>query len=393
MRSLANLLKPYSLEEFLKNNWTSKAVYIANEGNNKFARLFSWEKLTYLLNFHELKYPDIRLALNGKVLDESENANLIKWCQEGATLIINQVHKFIPEIASFTSEIKYDVGYGVQVNAYCSWPEQQGFSSHYDTHEVFILQVDGKKQWYVFPDTIKYPLPEQKFASFPPPEGQAYLSCILNPGDVLYIPRGHWHYAVALDEPSLHLTLGVHCKTGIDFLEWLVTQLREKEAWRKSLPLRVNTAPISNHINNLIQDFNHHLVNRNIGEDYNSYLDSVQKPIARYSLPYQAGFDIFPHGAKTKFTSAQFQRVKISELSDCSGYRIITLGKEISLKGVPRSLIENIFTGEPFTGHDVMNWLPDFDWEIDIVPLLERLVVEGILFINSSIYPGNLMDE
>jgi ribosomal protein L16 Arg81 hydroxylase len=198
MRSLANLLKPYSLEEFLERNWTSKAVYIGNEDNKKFARLFSWEKLTYLLNFHELKYPDIRLALNGKVLDESENANLIKWCQEGATLIINQVHKFIPEIAFFTSEIKYDVGYGVQVNAYCSWPGQQGFSTHYDTHEVFILQVDGKKQWYVFPDTIKYPLPEQKSASFSPPEGEAYLSCILNPGDVLYIPRGHWHYAVAL---------------------------------------------------------------------------------------------------------------------------------------------------------------------------------------------------
>jgi ribosomal protein L16 Arg81 hydroxylase len=393
MRSLANLLKPYSLEEFLERNWTSKAVYIGNEDNKKFARLFSWEKLTYLLNFHELKYPDIRLALNGKVLDESENANLIKWCQEGATLIINQVHKFIPEIAFFTSEIKYDVGYGVQVNAYCSWPGQQGFSTHYDTHEVFILQVDGKKQWYVFPDTIKYPLPEQKSASFSPPEGEAYLSCILNPGDVLYIPRGHWHYAVALDEPSLHLTLGLHCKTGIDFLEWLVTEFREKETWRKSLPLRVDTAPINNHINNLIQNLNHYLVNRNLGEEYSSYLDSLQKPIARYSLPYQAGFDIFPHGAKTKFISAKFQRVKILELSDGSGYRVITLGKEISLKGVPRSLIENIFTGEPFTGDDVMNWLPDFDWEIDIVPLLERLVVEGILFINSSIYPRNLIDD
>ncbi len=210
MRSLIALLEPYSVEEFLKNNWTSKAVHIASDGHNKFERLFSWEKLTYLLNFHEFKYPELRLALDGKVLDESDNANLIKLCQEGATLILNGIHKLIPELATFVSEVKYDLGYGAQVNAYCSWPGRQGFSSHYDTHEVFILQIDGKKQWYVFPDTIKYPLPEQSSSSFSPPEGEAYLSCTLNPGDVLYIPRGHWHYALALDEPSLHLTLGVH---------------------------------------------------------------------------------------------------------------------------------------------------------------------------------------
>ncbi|MCZ0901418.1 cupin, partial [Microcoleus sp. HI-ES] len=140
-----------------------------------FAHLFSWEKLNYIVNFHQLKYPDIRLAIGGKVLDESANENLIKSCQSGATLIINEVHKLIPEIAHFAAEIKSDFGYGNQVNAYCSWPEKQGFSSHYDTHEVFILQVDGIKQWYVFEDTIKYPLKDQKSSSFPPPETEAYL--------------------------------------------------------------------------------------------------------------------------------------------------------------------------------------------------------------------------
>ena len=392
MRSLINILKPYSVEEFLQHNWTSKAVFIPSETHNKFAHLFSWEKLSHLLNFHEFKYPELRLALDEKVLDESENANLIKWCQEGATLIINKVHKLIPEITAFTSEVKYDFGYGAQVNAYCSWPGRQGFSSHYDTHEVFVLQIDGRKQWYVFPDTIKYPLHEQKSASFTPPEGEPYLSCTLNPGDVLYIPRGHWHYAIALDEPSLHLTLGVHCKTGIDFLEWLVNELKKKEEWRRSLPLRVETTPVKAHIDTLIQDLNQHLAGSHIGEDYISYLDSLEKPMARYSLPYQAGFNIFPQGTETKFKSAKFQRVKISELSDVSGYKIIVSGKEISLRGVPYSLLENLFTGELFTGNDVMNWLPDFDWEIDIVPLLTRLVVEGILFIDTSIYQEKFLD-
>ena len=118
MRSIASLLEPYNLQEFLDNNWASKAVVIPSEGKKNFAHLFSWEKLNYLLNFHPLKYPDIRLATGGKVLDESANENLMKSCQSGATLIINEVHKLIPEIAHFAAAIKSDFGYPNQVNAF-----------------------------------------------------------------------------------------------------------------------------------------------------------------------------------------------------------------------------------------------------------------------------------
>jgi ribosomal protein L16 Arg81 hydroxylase len=382
MRSLANLLEPYNLKEFLDRNWTTKAVSIPSEGNKNFAHLFSWEKLNYILNFHELKYPDIRLAVAGKVLDESENGNLMKLCQSGATLIINEAHKLIPEIAHFAAELKSDLGYPNQVNAYCSWPEKQGFSSHYDTHEVFILQVDGIKQWYVFEDTIKYPLKEQKSSSFPPPETAAYLSCTLHPGDVLYIPRGHWHYAVACEEPSLHLTLGIHCKTGIDFLEWLVSELREQSEWRQSLPLRTNADSIEGNVNSLIAQLHSYANSKNLADEYSSYLDSLGKPVGKYSLPHQAGFNIFPYGVQTKFRIPKFQRVRIHELSDGCGYKIVVAGKEVSLRGVTDKFMDNLFSTEFFTGEDVMDWLPDYDWEIDVVPLLSQLVVDGIIFVS-----------
>ncbi|UNU24573.1 cupin domain-containing protein [Microcoleus vaginatus] len=381
MRSIANLLQPYNLKEFLDNNWTTKAVLIPSEGKKNFAHLFSWEKLNYILNFHQPRYPDIRLAIGGKVLDESANENIIKSCQAGATLIINEVHNLIPEIAHFAAAIKSDLGYANQVNAYCSWPEKQGFSSHYDTHEVFILQVDGIKQWYVFEDTIKYPLKEQKFSSFPPPETEAYLSCILHPGDVLYIPRGHWHYAVACEEPSLHLTLGIHCKTGIDFLEWLVSELREQSDWRKSLPLRTNADSINANVNSLIAELHRYANSKNLADEYSSYLDSLGKPVAKYSLPHQAGFNIFPYGVQTKFKIPKFQRERIQELSDGGGYKIVVAGKEVSLRGVTAKFMDNLFSTEFFTGEDVMDWLPDYDWEIDVVPLLSKLVVEGIIFV------------
>ncbi len=383
MLFLANLLQPYSVSEFLERNWTSKAVVISGEGKKKFTHLFSWEKLNYLLNYHKLKYPDLRLALDEKVLNESDNDNLVELCQSGATLIIDQIHKHIAEVTQFAAEIKYDLGYSTQVNAYCSWPGRQGFSCHYDTHEVFILQVDGKKQWYVFTDTIKHPLTDQKSTSFSPPEVDPYLTCTLYPGDILYIPRGHWHYAVALDQPSLHLTLGVHCKTRIEFLEWLISELRQKEEWRKSLPLPVETALVKDSLDSLIQDLSQLLASNNIREDFISYFENIVKPSARYSFPYQAGFNIFPHCKDTKFKNPKLQRVKISELADGSGYKIIAAGKEITIRGVPESFVINLFNQDFFTGNDAIAWLPDFDWDIDIAPLLSRLVTQGIIFVEN----------
>ena len=60
---------------------------------------------------------------------------------------------------------------------------------------------------------------------------------MLNDGDMLYIPRGWWHVATPLDEPTLHLTVGVNNPTGADLLSWFVDRLRASEDVRRDLPL------------------------------------------------------------------------------------------------------------------------------------------------------------
>ena len=84
---------------------------------------------------------------------------------------------------------------------------------------------------------------------------------------------------------------------------------------------------------------------------------------------------------QTKFRIPKFQRVRIHELSDGGGYKIVFAGKEVSLRGVTGKFMDNLFSMEFFTGEDVMDWLPDYDWEIDVVPLLSQLVVDGIIFV------------
>lgn len=64
----------------------------------------------------------------------------------------------------------------------------------------------------------------------------------LRSGDVLYLPRGFPHKAVATDEPSLHLTLGIHPFYWVDALKAAVDLVaREDRELRTVLPPQVSS--------------------------------------------------------------------------------------------------------------------------------------------------------
>jgi ribosomal protein L16 Arg81 hydroxylase len=374
--ALAELLAPFDAQEFLDQVWTQKSLLIPGD-RSKFEPLFSWQKLNELLNFHTFEFPAMRLALDEKVLDPTENQNFLKHCQAGATLIIDYVHKLIPEIAQFASALRYQIGHPVQMNLYCSMPGRQGFKCHYDTHDVFILQIDGTKAWTVFSDTLKFPLKDQKSVDLPPPDSEPALECILKPGDLLYIPRGHWHYAVATEQPSLHLTLGVLGKTGIDLLEWLVSELKQDEVWRRNLPLLTDSDPAM-----AIHQLSETLVTylqHDISGAFLSMINATERSLPQYRFPEQLGFNIFPQGIHTTFQQPDYQAIEIQEPEE-EVYIIRANRKEIRLKGIPRQVVDRLFNTSRFTGTEVASWLSEFDWE-EISPLLTRLVQEGVLIV------------
>jgi hypothetical protein len=74
------------------------------------------------------------------------------------------------------------------------------------------------------------------------PDGPPVWEGILEAGSVLYMPRGWWHVAVPLDEPTLHVTLGVRAFLGEDVLRWLAAELQSSAVFRANAPLRRDPA-------------------------------------------------------------------------------------------------------------------------------------------------------
>lgn len=66
---------------------------------------------------------------------------------------------------------------------------------------------------------------------------------------------------------------------------------------------------------------------------------------------------------------------------DDDGYKILVFGKEVFIWGVLEYLVKNLFSWEIFIGKDIINLLFDYDWEIDIMFMLLKLVNERVIFV------------
>ncbi len=253
MNELASLLAPFSVDVFLSQYWTERELVVRGEAT-KFAGLFSWAELNSVLNqqYRNFQYGQVKLARDGRSLPAESIANQVNTRKrgtlmrlsaqkilalfgEGATIIVNNIDHYSPGLGALAGALEREIGERVQINAYCTPPEASGFAAHYDTHDAFVLQIEGSKHWQAGGVTLRYPLPTQKSVKTEAPRA-ALNPLELSKGDLLYIPRGVWHEASTTSEPSLHLTVGVHCRTGVDLLLWAATQLEEVEEARRNLP-------------------------------------------------------------------------------------------------------------------------------------------------------------
>jgi ribosomal protein L16 Arg81 hydroxylase len=393
MTTLTQLLQPYPLERFLSDNWTQHSVIIPGNSPDKFKHLFSWEQLNHLLNFHQL---EPRFVLNDQALPPCDPKDWVTRCQQGASLVLSQIQTRVPTLADLVWAMQQETGHkAIHTNIYCSWPSKQGFKIHYDAHEVFVMQIDGVKEWFVFEDTVKHPYRDEKSDHQTPPDSEPYLHCVLQPGDLLYIPRGHWHYAIAREQPSLHVTLGIRCFNGRDLLEWVTKLLHDtlpqEEVWRQNLPLIVNenTDALTDHVQNLFNILATKMTEEkeNFTQTYVNFQPQITTFPREISLPGQAGFSPFEKGLDTVLRQPKFQTITIEPL-DNTGYLLITPQKKLRFKGLPsyfmNTLVEKLLTQQSFMIREVTTGLNEHEINSQILPLLAGLVQEGILLEVSS---------
>jgi ribosomal protein L16 Arg81 hydroxylase len=223
--SLHWLIDPFSTSKFFQEYWETRPLVVRRSQPDYFCSLLSFEEVDRVLTTLDLRYPNVSLknadrsiapadyVLGGDALDI---AKVYQLFGEGATIIFSYLDNVVPALTLFCRSLEREFSFPFQTNVYLTPARAKGFKPHYDTHDVFVLQVAGSKQWTIYGTPVTLPLTEQSFDASIHERGEPTLEFELQAGDLAYIPRGVVHDARSGDTLSLHITVGVLTYTWVD---------------------------------------------------------------------------------------------------------------------------------------------------------------------------------
>lgn len=241
------LLESTSAKTFFADYLEQKHLLVTPGDPHRFDELLTIEAIDAFIDGADLRQgmlelvrhpdridPSLYLSTDGHVIASAVTEQYLA----GATVILPQLHDSMPRLGAFCRALERVLSCHIQTNIYLTPPGNQGFNTHYDNHDVFVLQLSGAKHWRLYGTPIDIPYRGEGFTVGQHEAGEVTESLTLNAGDCLYLPRGVMHDAPnAGNEPSLHITVGLITRTWADLMLEAVSELAISEpAFRRSLP-------------------------------------------------------------------------------------------------------------------------------------------------------------
>jgi bifunctional lysine-specific demethylase and histidyl-hydroxylase NO66 len=361
-----------------------------------------------LLSRRGLRTPFLRMVRDGEVVrssqftgsggtgaevaDQVRDDRVADLFAGGATIVLQALHRNWPPLIDFADRLAGELGHPVQVNAYFTPPSSRGFSAHYDVHDMFVLQLAGSKHWTVHSPVHPNPLrngpwnqhavavaqatAEEEAVARALAEEEAVLDTVLEPGDVLYLPRGYLHSATSLGTTAAHLTVGVHTVTRFALIEALCALVADRVELRAALPMGLNVsdpAQLAPHLHAVVDELAIALrevpavdVARRVRDQV--WTGSRPEPIgplaqASFAMQLQPDRAVRRRGG-LRWSLRTGQDLLVLELPDFT----------VTLPAVTRSAVEVLLSGADV----VVGELPGLD-DDDRLLLVGRLLREGVL--------------
>jgi ribosomal protein L16 Arg81 hydroxylase len=262
---LAALLAPVTPEQFFAEHYDRQPLHVRGTPA-KFAQVLSWRQINRLLDMsHIWTSTSLKLVMDSQTVPaeqfctrtlgrdgaqvlQPEAARVQHWIARGASVVMNDVDSLTPGLASVSTALE-SAGLGkAQANVYISWQAHKAFRTHYDTHDVWAVQVEGEKTWNIWEGRAEWPIPHPVFKSqtqehHDQARGKLRGTVLMKPGDLLYLPRGWYHDALAEAAASVHIAYGVHAPLGMDLVNILSERVLYDAEFRKPLPRQDGSAP------------------------------------------------------------------------------------------------------------------------------------------------------
>jgi hypothetical protein len=255
----ADLIAPVGVDTFLDDIYDRKPLHIPAEGaaGERRRALFPWSRLNDILGIAgHWGEENVKVILNGNAVPNdyyltdvatrlglqrrADPAKVETLLSMGASLVTDAVEDASAELKQLVAMLSMQFMGTSGANAYCSFRGVQAFRSHVDLHDVFAVHCEGEKTWLIYQNRAPDPVDQHRGpaaqAEIDRLKGPVMMEVRMRPGDLLYIPRGYYHDALASSEASLHLSLSVARHHGRSLFRILETLAMGDPAFRAYLP-------------------------------------------------------------------------------------------------------------------------------------------------------------
>jgi lysine-specific demethylase/histidyl-hydroxylase NO66 len=231
-------------ERFVREQWACAPLHRRRSSPDGFADLFKIADVDHLVATASLRIPALRMVKDGAQLpperysksgrvgskpltDLVDAGKVYRHFADGATIVLQSLHRYWLPLTRFCRDLEFALTHPVQVNAYITPRSSRGLGLHADGHDVFVLQVHGRKRWEVY-----QPGPGHD----PKVPGERLLDVTLDPGDCLYVPLGFPHAVWTEQSASTHLTVGILTYKWHELLRQAVLQVLDDPPFDQALP-------------------------------------------------------------------------------------------------------------------------------------------------------------
>lgn len=245
-----DLLDYIFTEKFMREDFDQNFL----KGPSHFTeRLFSEEEFlsaldTAIIPDSELKVRSVDSSLNHFGLTNSVNGDFLKTqlLRGNWSAVFNGAHKYLSTEAlnNYFEKLTAQYNSVIRSNIFYTKKDNNALPFHWDTHNLFAFQMQGKKRWEIFEPKLEHPLPFMNLDTMPELRTKKYnkvADFVLEPGQAIYVPRGYGHRVTTDSDYSLHFTFGIHPVSIHDSIEVVVAntlnRLQFEDDFRQSINL------------------------------------------------------------------------------------------------------------------------------------------------------------
>jgi lysine-specific demethylase/histidyl-hydroxylase NO66 len=258
MFTLDDLLHPITPAQFFADYDDRKPLHIPAGSDSRKREVLTWAAWNDMLNrtvtwtssslrllrnhqaIPDEQYCRLVQTVNGPVMQPSP-AKMEVFMSAGASVVANDVQQMHAPLAGIADVLSRAYAANIGANIYCSFKGVQAFGTHYDNHHVLVIHTEGEKVWNLYEKRAENPvdnLPDtaETRLFLEQSRGKVMQKVTMRPGDVLYLPRGWYHDALAEDGGSLHVTFSIAPLYGRILFQLLDYAAMQNPAFREYLP-------------------------------------------------------------------------------------------------------------------------------------------------------------